>query len=272
MAVILHLLLIVAGGYGIFVLLVYFAQASLLYFPTHDDLGTPAQLDLAYETVRISTEDGLKLHGWFLPAQHSRGVLLFLHGNAGNITYRLDSLKIFHDLGLSVLIFDYRGYGESEGKMTESGSYLDAQAAWRYLIKEKSIPAQKIVLFGRSLGGAIAAHLAAQKKPGALIIESSFTSVPDLAAHLYPFLPTRWLSRFHYNTKDALQGVACPVLIIHSRDDEIIPVRHGRELYAAAPEPKRFLELSGSHNEGFLSSKQIYTEGVDNFIKTYLEN
>ena len=154
---------------------------------------TPINVGMDYQDVSIETTDGVTLHGWFIEGRSSQ-VLLFFHGNAGNISHRLDSIRQFRDLGLSVLIIDYRGYGQSEGRTTERGIYRDADAAWRYLIDVRGIVASDIVIFGRSLGASAASWLAAQHQPLALIVESSFTSVPDIAQDLYPWLPARWLS------------------------------------------------------------------------------
>ena len=255
-------------------LLLFFFQARLLYYPNLPSravVATPEWIGLAYEPVEIVTDDGVRLDGWFLPAtKEPRGALLFFHGNAGNISHRLDSLGIFHDLGLAVLIFDYRGYGRSDGRISEQGTYLDAQAAWRYLTEQRRIPEENVVLFGRSLGAAIAAYLASEHGPAALIIESSFTSVPDFAASYYWMYPVRWLVRFRYDVREYLRSVACPVLIVHSPDDEIIPFRHGRDLFAGANEPKEFLEIRGGHNEGFLASGRDYVGGLDAFLSKHL--
>jgi hypothetical protein len=264
------------GGmlYGTFCAYVFFMQAKLIYYPnmpSRELTTSPRDIGLDYESVTITTSDRIKLHGWFVPAQQERGVLLFFHGNAGNISHRLDSLQIFNDLGLSSLIIDYRGYGQSQGKVTEQGTYLDAEAAWHYLTRERKIPADKIVVLGQSLGGAIAAYLAARQGPGALILESTFTSIPDMGAHLYPILPVRLLSRFRYDTRESLSSVTCPVLVIHSPDDEIIPFVNGSKLFEAAKEPKSFLEIQGGHNEGFLTSGKLYVDGLDKFINTFLK-
>jgi fermentation-respiration switch protein FrsA (DUF1100 family) len=266
-----------AVGLAIYLALALFLflyQSRLLYFPNIPSravFATPDRAGLAYESVEIVTEDGVRLDGWYLPAdREARGVLLFFHGNAGNISHRLDSLKIFFDLGLDVLIFDYRGYGRSEGKVSEQGTYLDAEAAWRYLTDGLRVPADKIVLFGRSLGAAIAAQLATKYDPRALIMESSFTSAPDLAGQYYRIFPVHWLARFRYAAKEYLGSVQCPVMIVHSLDDEIIPIQHGRALFAAANEPKGFLEIRGGHNEGFLASGRTYVDGLDQFLTRYL--
>ncbi len=212
----------------------------------------------------------MKLSGWFVPAERSRGVILFCHGNAGNISHRLESVQVFHRLGLSTFVFDYRGYGQSEGKPTEQGTYLDAEAAWRHLVQKQQVDPTEIIIFGRSLGGAIAAWLARDHPPKALIIESTFTSVRDIGAELYPYLPVRLLSRFDYNAMDYLRQVNCPVLIVHSRDDEIIPFSHGRRLLETANEPKEILEITGTHNEGFMTSAKRYEDGLDSFISAHV--
>ena len=267
-------IIILSGSlYCALCLYLFLMQASLIFYPhlpSRKLTASPADIDLEYESVSIETSDQIILHGWFVPAPEEKGTLLFFHGNAGNISHRLDSIKIFNDLGLSALIIDYRGYGLSQGEITESGTYLDAEAAWNYLTETRKIPSKKIVIWGRSLGAAIAAHSAAQHTPGALILESAFTSVPDMAAKMYPYFPVRLLSRFQYNTKDILPAVNCPVLIIHSPGDEVIPFENGLQLYRSAREPKRILEIKGSHNEGFLLSEKTYKEGVSKFITSGL--
>ena len=261
---------IVVAVYGSFCLYLFLMQGRMIFYPTEKLVASPADMDLAYESVSLTTSDRVKLHGWFIPAKEARGTVLFFHGNAGNISHRLDSLKIFHKLGLSTLIIDYRGYGRSEGSISEQGTYLDGEAAWNYLIEIKKIPSRKVIIFGRSLGAAIAAHIAARKKPGALIIESAFTSVDDMGASMYPYLPVRLLSRYEYDTKKTLPAVTCPVLIIHSPYDEIIPFENGLKLYEIAHQPKDMLRIRGGHNEGFLVSGKIYLEGIGRFVDKYI--
>jgi uncharacterized protein len=260
--------------YALFLAFLYFYQSRMLFLPDIPSRAVdnlPSAINLAYEPVNLVTSDKVHLDGWFIPAPVERGVILFCHGNAGNLSHRLDSLQLFHKMGFSTLIFDYRGYGRSQGRPSEAGTYLDAEAAWLYLTKKRSIAPSRIILFGRSLGAAVAAHQATLSPPGALIIESSFTSVPDMAAELYPFLPARLLSRFNYDVQQLLQRVSCPLLVVHSRDDEIIPFRHGQALYAAAKEPKQFLELRGGHNDGFLLTGQTYVQGLDTFLSVWIK-
>ncbi len=264
----LKFVLVIAACYVLLVAVVYLMQSRMLYLPDmagRDLVMTPADVDMDYEDASIETADGVRLHGWFVPGGSPR-TLLFFHGNAGNISHRLDSIRQFHELGLSVFILDYRGYGQSGGRPSEAGLYRDADAAWRYLTETRGLTASDIVLFGRSLGGSVATRLAVDVRPSGLIVESSFTSVPDVAQELYPWLPARWLSRLRHATRDFIQDVECPVLIIHSRDDEIIPFHHGEAIFAAAPEPRTLLELHGSHNEAFLEDEPVYVEGLRAFL------
>ena len=196
---------------------------------------------------------------------------MFFHGNAGNISHRLDSIEIFHQLGLDTLIIDYRGYGQSSGKKTEQGTYLDAQAAWSYLVDERGVPAGEIIIFGRSLGGAVGAWLGARHTPAAVIIESSFTSGVDMARRLYPFLPARLITRLRYPVAQYARQLDGPVLVVHSRNDEIIPFEMGQSIYAAVKQRKSFLELRGDHNNGFFISRHDYVAGLDDFIGSVLE-
>ncbi len=267
----LSIIAIAIGLYVALVALAYLFQERLLYFPLRGLSATPATIGLAYETVSIKTEDGVQISGWFIPAERARGTLLFFHGNAGNISHRLDSIAVFHRLGLNTLIIDYRGYGQSQGKPSEQGTYLDAAAAWRYLVEERQIPPWEIIIFGRSLGGAVAAWLVHTHPPRALILESTFTSVPDVAAQAYPFLPVRQLGRIQYNTLERLPEIEVPLLIVHSPDDNVIPYSHGQKLFAAANQPKEFLEIRGGHNDGFIISAQTYEAKFEAFISKYVD-
>ena len=264
---ILNIVIMVAAAYCVMCLLLFFFQSRLIYFSEfgREDFVTPQQAGMDYQEVTINAA-GEKLHGWFVPAPHARGVVLFFHGNAGNISHRLDYLRMFSELGFSVFIFDYRGFGKSSGEPSEIGTYQDAEAAWNYLVETRRVAPSSIVLFGESLGGAVAAWLAARVKPRALIITSAFTSLPDLGAKLYPLFPVRLLTRYEYNTRKYLQAVTCPVLIVHSREDEIVPFEHGEQLYAAAHEPKQLLEIHGGHNTSLILSRDLWMKGVGAFL------
>ena len=272
MRMLINLTITITTIYLILVLLVFWGQSRLIYFPGigREIIAEPSQIGLAYEPVKILTSDQQTLIGWFLPVVEARATVLFFHGNAGNISHRLDYLSMFNRLGYNTLIFDYRGYGQSSGKPSESGTYQDAMATWRFLTEEKSIAPSDIVLFGESLGGAVASWLAAQKKPGLLILASTFTSVPDLAEEIYPFLPVRQIARFEYNTLENLQAVVCPVLIAHSPQDEIVPFTHGQNLFQSASEPKQFLPLQGGHNDGFIFMREEWIMALGEFMRTNL--
>jgi uncharacterized protein len=270
--VLLSALIIAVSCYCALVAVAYFTQGRMLYYPTRELEATPSDIGLGFEEVTVRTRDGVALSTWYVPSRTERGIVVFCHGNAGNISHRLDSIRIFHDLGLSVLIFDYRGYGKSEGSPTEQGTYRDAEAVWEYLVNLKRIPPGKIVIFGRSLGGAVAAHLAATREAAALIVESGFTSVPDLGARHFPYLPVRLISRFGYRTIEKVQRTDIPKLFIHSPQDEIVPYSQGLELFAHAAEPKEFLEIAGGHNDGFLISGERYISGLERFLSRYLRD
>jgi fermentation-respiration switch protein FrsA (DUF1100 family) len=264
----LKLVMFLVAGYGAFVLLIFATQNRLLFLPNlpgRELAYSPADIGLAFDDVQLTTADGVRLHGWYVPGPGER-VVLFFHGNAGNISHRLGSIQQFHDLGLSVLIVDYRGYGQSEGRTTERGTYQDAEAAWRYLTAERNVLPQHIVVFGRSLGGPVAAWLASRQQPGGLIVESAFSSIVDIGRELYPFLPVRWLTRFRYPTREYLSEANCPVLVVHSREDEIIPFHHGERNFAAAQAPRHFLEIHGGHNEAHVGRSGAYVEGLRSFL------
>jgi pimeloyl-ACP methyl ester carboxylesterase len=264
---------ILVAAYAALVLYLYIGQGGKMYLPdlpTRELHASPADIDLPYDNVWLRTEDGLKLHAWYVPAERERAAVLYFHGNSGNISQRLESIQIFHDLQLSVLLFDYRGFGQSEGRPSEQGTQRDALAAWTYLVQQRRVAPQRLVFLGRSLGAAMAAWLATQRAVAALVVESTFTSVPDLAAELYWWLPARRLARFEYATRKYLTAVHCPVLVVHSPEDEIIPYWHGEALFAAAPEPKQWLQLNGGHENGFIQSGEHYIRGLDRFLSRHL--
>lgn len=259
--------------YAALALYLYVFQDRFIYFPelpSRQVTTTPADIGLAFEAVRLGTADGETLAGWYIPAPAARGTLLYFHGNGGNIGDRLVQIEVFHRLGLNILIIDYRGYGASSGKPGEEGTYQDALAAWAYLIQEKRHPPDRIVLFGESLGGSIAAWLAARQTPAGLILYASFTSVAELAQTLYPIFPAALLARYRYDTRAALGSVSCPLLILHSPEDEIIPFSHGQALLTAAHAPKQLVELRGGHNDALLLSREVYAQAVGAFVRTIL--
>jgi fermentation-respiration switch protein FrsA (DUF1100 family) len=260
-----------AVGYGAIVGLAFAFQDQLLFQPSSRLLATPDDMGMSYETVRLDTGDGETLHGWWIPASDvSRGTLLFFHGNAGNISGRLESVQQFHQLGLNVLIVDYRGYGQSTGSPSEEGIYRDAEACWTYLTETQDVAAQNVVVFGRSMGGGAATWVASQRQPGAVILESVFTNVPDIGAHHYSFLPVRALATNQFDNEARVAEIEAPTLHIHSQEDRVVPFELGRQVYEAAAEPKQFLEIEGGHNDGFLVSADEYLRTIDDFLGEHL--
>lgn len=284
MKALISLLTIAASVYLLLMVVLYFYQGRMVFLahlPGRALTATPDDIGLAFESIMIPTQDGERIHGWYVPASkrgqnlgagpNATPVLLFFHGNAGNISHRLDSIRIFNELGVDVLIVDYRGYGDSTGKPGEEGVYLDGEAAWNYLVETRGVESDRIVVFGRSLGAVVGARLASRYSPGGLIIESGFTSGVDMARRLYPFLPARLITRLEFPLIDFARELRCPVLVIHSRDDEIIPFDMGEEIYEAVPgENKTFLEIWGGHNTGFYLSEAVYIPALEAFFQRVL--
>jgi len=269
----IKILLAIALFYIAAMIAIYFAQALFIYapqMPTREIVSTPTDIGLEFEELSLETFDKEIINAWHIPVNSSTSAesnwagktILFLHGNAGNISHRLETIKIFNQLGFSILIIDYRGFGKSTGKPGEQGTYADADAAWEYLIEEKELIAENIIIAGRSLGGGVAAELAKKVQPAMLILESTFTSMPEVSAEHYPFMPTNLIVKHRYETNKKLNDIRCPILFSHSIDDEVIPYAHSQRNFSAANEPKQFIELRGGHGNGFLLSKQTYVEGL----------
>ena len=258
----------VAITYAAVLMLVFLFQSRLVFYPGvgREGVVTPESYGLWHETVALRTADGEILHAWWVPADGERGMILFFHGNAGNISHRLDYLVMFHRLRYSTLILDYRGYGKSTGTPSEEGTYRDAEAAWNYVRDVRLAQSQDVVIVGESLGGAVASWLAAKADPRAVVLLSTFTSVSDLGAEVYWFLPVRLLSRFGYDNLTNLKRIRAPVFIAHSREDDIVPYAHGRKLFDAANEPKTFLEMEGGHNDGFIFGRPEWVAELAAFL------
>ena len=234
-------------------------EEKLIYFPYRAHELTPSDLGLAFEEVSLQTEDGVRLHGWFLPVPDARRTVLVCHGNAGNISHRLDrALLLQAKLKVSVFLFDYRGYGKSEGSPNEEGTYSDGRAAYQFLDDRGLVPDQ-IVLFGESLGAAIAVQLALERPAAALVLEAPFSSIRDMAAAAYPFLPLARLARTRYDNLAKIPSIEVPLLILHGTRDRIVPFVQSERLYEAAPHPKRFFAIPGAdHNDTFLTGGGDY--------------
>jgi len=259
-------LLAVAVVYVTILGYVYFFQNRFIYYPTDDFAVFPAQVGLVCEDVWIDVTPTEKINGWYIGGWPDKRTVLFLHGNGGNIGHRLPHLQFLQSLGVSVLIIDYRGYGRSKGKPSEENFYADASASYQWLISTKEVGPDRIILFGESIGGAVAADLAAKSPCAGLILESSFTSIRDMARRVFPFLPTGLLLRSEYNTLEKLDRLTCPVLVTHSPEDEIVPFDMGEKLYAAAKPPKRFVQLHGTHNDRDYLDQPDYRQAVEAFL------
>lgn len=245
-------------------------EHKLVYYPDRQMEGAAAELGRTFEDVRFKASDGVELNGWFFPAgtnsPRSRWVVLHCHGNAGNISHRLGTCKALLQSGVAVFLFDYRGYGRSAGRPTETGTYRDAHAAYDWL-RTKGFGADHIIAFGESLGGGIASELAVRQPLGGLVLQSTFTSIPEIGAELYPFLPVRLISKIKYDTASRLPDIHVPVLIMHSRNDELAKFHHAQTNFNRANEPKLFWELTGDHN-GALEEPKNFVDGFERFLAT----
>jgi fermentation-respiration switch protein FrsA (DUF1100 family) len=250
------------------VLMLRWFEHSQVYHPDRVLSATGAELGRPFEDVRFKASDGVGLNGWFFPAAtnspRARFTVLLCHGNAGNISHRLDTCVALLATGVNVFVFDYRGYGRSEGRPSEEGTYCDAQAAYQWL-QQRHFPGTNIIAFGESLGGGIAAELAARETVGGLVLQSTFTSIPDMGAELFPWLPVRWLGKIRYDTRSKLPRLKVPVLVMHSPSDELIGFHHGQRNFAAANEPKLFWELRGDHNDPLADTKH-FIAGLEKFL------
>jgi fermentation-respiration switch protein FrsA (DUF1100 family) len=225
----------------------------------------PETIGLSFKEVNFKAADNIELNGWFIPCEGAEDSIIFCHGNGGNISHRLEKIAILHIMGLNVFIFDYRGYGRSKGSPSEKGLYKDAEAAYGYLISRDNISAENIILYGESIGGAVAIDLARRRKIKALITEETFSSVKDMTRIIYPFLPYFAL-RSRFDSVSKIKGINVPKLIIHSIDDEIVPFHLGEKLFESASSPKEFLKIRGSHNTAFLDSKELFISGITSFV------
>ena len=237
---------------------------ALLYFPTRGLDGTPASVGLRHADLDIPTSDGYRLHGWWIPSPRRpvAAHVLFFHGNGGNISHRLVHARALTDAGLDVLLFDYRGYGRSTGTPDEAGTYRDARAARAALLAQPGIDAAAILYLGESLGGAVATELALAEPPAGLVLQSAFTSLREMARLHYPVVPTA-LVPDAYPTLERMARVRCPVLVLHGDRDDIVPVGHGRALFAAAAGHKRLEVVPGAgHNDFVVAPGTAYGERI----------
>lgn len=240
-------------------------EFSSLYYPSKQIAQTPKNAGLDYQDLTLETSDHKKINAWFVPAGIKAPVIYFLHGNGGNIGDRISKISFFHNLGLNVFIIDYRGYGQSLGRPSEKGLYADALAGYRYLRGILKIPADHIVLYGESLGGAVAIDLAAKESVGGLIVECGFTSVADMAKKFYPYLPAVLIAdRYDSYSKAAL--IKVPKLFIYSPQDEIVPFVLAKKLFDKAADPKEFFQTRGGHNDCFFTQPEEIKRAIIKFL------
>lgn len=245
----------------------YLWQNRLVFKPDTAVTATPARDGLAYEALHLQAADGTRLAAWYVPGRSDGRQVLLLHGNGGNISRYLRTVAVLHGLGHSVLALDYRGYGASSGTPSEHGLYQDAAAAFDYLVGQRQVRPADIVVYGRSLGGAVATWLAAERRPGALIVESTFTRLGDVGSYRYPWLPVRLLSRNLFDSVARIADVRCPILVSHGATDTTVPQAFGRALAAAAGARATFIALPGGHNDAFIQGGSAYYRQLDQFLR-----
>ena len=240
-------------------------QRRFLYFPDRQFVAAPAEYGFEHEEVELESEDGVKLHAWWLPVRGAVRTALFLHGNAGNVSYWVEAATAFRDVGWNTLLVDYRGYGRSEGRPSEEGTYLDARAAWMHLVRARGLDPLQVVVVGRSLGGGVATWLTEHHPAAGLVLEATFTSIADVVAKAAPLPGIRRFVRLGYPSLERMPRLDLPLLVVHGRGDDLVPFEHGRALFDAAPGPKRFVELRGGHNDAFTLSRGDYVAALAEF-------
>ncbi|NBC02534.1 MAG: alpha/beta fold hydrolase [Bacteroidetes bacterium] len=260
------LLVTIAGGYLLLLIFMYLFQSKLIFLPSSDLVVTPSEAGLQAEDVWIETSDGERLHGWHLTNELTEYIVVLSHGNAGNISNRIDIAKFLQEAGVSVLIYDYRGYGQSSGKPSEEGLYRDIEAVVNFLKTDEGYSEQQMIMYGRSMGGAVASFAATRFNVGGLVLDSAFKNVKAMVSDLYPFVPS-FLASYEFPTEQHVQQLSdIPVMIMHSPTDTIVDISHGKALFGAANDPKTFVELRGGHNDNFHASVDIYNKHWKKFL------
>lgn len=264
------LILALLAGYMAFLVS---CESKLIYHPHKYPAGAwdTESHGVKIEDVYFQSGDGIKLHGWFVPAKGADATLLWFHGNAGNITHRLDNILRLRPLNLNIFIFDYRGYGRSQGDPDEQGLYVDSLAAYDALVHTQNIAPERLFLFGRSLGGACAVEVASQRPAAGLILESAFTNAKDMASTMFPFLPLGYFIKSKFDAAGKVPSIGMPKLFLHGTEDRIVPYKLGRKLFEAAAEPKEFYDIQGAgHNDTYSVGGPAYFEALGRFIKQTL--
>lgn len=244
-------------------------ERRFIYFPMRELEVTPESLGVPFEDLWLVAEDGVRLHAWFLPVEAPRCTVLLSHGNAGNISHRLDRARLLQAaLRADVLLYDYRGYGRSDGAPDEEGTYRDARAAYRYLVDTRHVPPSRMILFGESLGCAVAVDLALTHPSRAVVLESPFASIRDMAGATLPWLPVGRFLRTKYDNLAKIGRLGAPLLVMHGDRDSVVPFEQGQRLFTAAPEPKRFYRIAGAdHNDTYLTGGSAYWAALSAFVE-----
>ena len=259
------LIIYIVVSLGLVFFYVKYLEAKSVFFPSKGLQASPGDISLTFQDVYLNTKDGVQIHGWFLPHQEAKYTLLFCHGNGGNLSGRLDKILVLRQAKVNIFIIDYRGYGLSSGKPTEKGVYLDAKAGYDYLISKKNIKPEQIVLYGESLGACVVIDLASRKKVRGLIAEGVFSSGQDIGKVFYPYVPKFILPNV-FDSLGKINKIKIPKLFLHSAGDEVVPIKLGKKLYQAAPEPKYFVEIPGGHNSIYFDSKDKYLVSIITFL------
>ncbi len=265
----LWLLGIAACGYLALCLAAFLLQRKLLYFPVRWSASEARRANPGYDEIQVRTTDGEEIHAWLNRVKDSPWTVLICHGNAGNLMYHEAPLEIFRAIGLQAILFDYRGYGLSSGSPSEAGLLRDGEAIRDYAVNTLGVSPERLVYFGQSLGSGVAVLLAAAKPPGRLIVESGYPTLPAVARVHYPFLPAGLLMRDRFAAAEKIASVKCPVLFLHPGLDEVIPIELGRKLYDAANDPKRFVEIPGTHhNDAFHLAMEQHVAAITEFLSS----
>ncbi|MDH3890863.1 MAG: alpha/beta hydrolase [candidate division Zixibacteria bacterium] len=265
---------VAVGAFVAFGLYLYLSQDRMVFFPSREMETTPAEIGLVFDDVFIEVTDSVQVHAWYVPAPDGNSgsnnshapTVLFFHGNGGNISHRLPTVDLVVGLGANIMLVDYRGYGRSGGVPSEQNMYADALACYRWLTDTKETPSEQIMIFGRSLGGAVAIQLATQVECAGLIVESSFTSAKAMGNLMFPYFPVGLLLKHKFASIDKIKSVNCPLLVTHSKEDDMIPFQMGLALYEKGMGPKRVVEIEGLHNDRHYMQAESYRECIENIL------
>jgi len=247
-------------------------EDRFIFHPSAEIIQTPRQVGLNFQDLYFTTADGVRLHGWFIPHREARATLVWFHGNAGNISHRVENIKLLHDkVKIDIFIFDYRGYGRSAGSVSEEGTYRDGAAALDLVRQQLGIDANNLLIFGRSLGAAVAAEMALRFPCRGLILEAPFTSIRDMAKTVFPVLPIGALLQTRFDVLDKVARVKVPLLVLHGDRDDLVPYEQGKKVFAAARAPKEFYTIHGaSHNDTYRVGGDAYFDRLRGFVETVL--